>query len=297
MQLSDEPLNAVHFVEGEDLLVCAWLSDNRADFFRVQDGTHMGNLRVPAVNLPGVGSGRRELLDEMSAPTGAVLPRIRVGSDWVFNSYDGRLRLIHRMVDSVLELESDGICTILPVNGGKIEAVAFDRELGTSLVITDNGIVHIFQQHIPVGSLYLDKTISGGRLIPLLADAGALAVVVGWDEIVRLDLGGGITARINLHNSFASCSPDGGYVVTVGASRQTIHVLNDGLDVLFQGGSQDLWHSCDNLQPVEIPDQSSSLITGADITHDAIIACGVGGHLCVLTVEDLERLPQTRSLF
>lgn len=296
LHLADGPLAGVSFLEGEPLLVAVWYSPDECEFFAVADGTSAGRLVIDPPVGPRDGSSWRDFVATLQAPNKAYLPRVTTPRETIYTSYDGRLRLYHQTEPPFLRLE-DGAHSVALVNDThSVSTVGFDRELGAVVALLANGSLSFFQQTIAVAHGQPDA----GELPPdsflSVADAGALVVLGSGVGMRVFDFAGNERAA-NAHESLTGvCAATGHLIAAVSASGNTLRIYDDRLVLLAEEQVSALLSRQEPLQLVHAMPDDRTGVHAIDLTHDGILALGIGGYLSVLTVNDLTPVPQDQPL-
>jgi hypothetical protein len=174
---------------------------------------------------------------------------------------------------------------------------ALDRELGTVALLAADKTLHVYQQHIYLGSYPVEIKHGSAAPVLLLPDGGDLVFLIDAERIQTLDLNGTCLAecRSGVAVDCAASAPSGAGLVT--AHSGTLRVFDAALQLVRQEGVQSI---LDNSAPVQLlaaePDQPA-VFQALDVASDGTLAFVWGGVLCLAHAGDLTLLPQPRQLF
>jgi hypothetical protein len=297
LQLSTFPVCALHSLPGDPDLVVVWSSQHEAAFFDIDSGVFYGSLAVNATVRPGSNQWPR-FVEALRAPNGAYFPLALAPEAHVFSTYDGRLRAYWDR-GQVLILDMDGQPVPLARDGeAALSAVALDRELGTAAALSVDNRLHIYQQHVYVGSVEIETEPGLFRAL-LMPDAADSIRIVDTRRIQVLDFGG-----IRLHAQdapspveAAAVSPNGQRLVIGCQAEAMIRVYDAALHLVRQGTVYDVWAQADPVQLwVDAPPPDAAF-EAMCLTDEGRLTFVWGGVLCCVYLDALELVPHARTLF
>lgn len=300
LDLSDDPLHAVQFVEGESRHVAVWFSPLSADFYLDDSGAYFGTLDIdPPDNFDPSGDIWRRFVDSLRISADAYVDPVEANGVAVRLSHDGRLRVYwdrpHRLV-----LESDGQFVDLPFDDdAPLVAVGLDRDLGTIAALSASKALHFYQQNVYVGRYGLSDVSLGHAARVFLPDAAGVAVVVHDKGALVVDLGGRVRARTVLSSvvDVAACAPGGQFLALGERHSGLMHVYDIDLTLLHQGHSHNVLERAQALQLMPRFPAENEYLSSLAVADDGALAFTLGGAVCRSHIEVLPDLPHPRTLF
>ena len=144
-----------------------------------------------------------------------------MGAVTVLSSYDGRLHAIQTGEHTVTLIIDGEHVDLLRDYAAGVLATDLDRELGTVGVLTGDGALHVFQQHVRVGAYPLGLALDGCCPTVFLPD-GSGTVIVSDEGRVRIfdTVGRGLAEAICPEGLWGQAgAPAGVWVVRVAGRR------------------------------------------------------------------------------
>lgn len=301
LHLSTQPIEAVHIVAGSPPLVVVWDKRHQVHYYRFDDATPLGDGAFDAVEAPAdlQDAVWHETVSTFRAPNGSYLPTVYLNRLTLHQSRDGRMRLYHfHEGDSMLQVE-DHFLSLSRDDGGRYLVMGLDRALGLSAACDDDGLLHIFQQHVRVGLFEIGLSLGmDARLNLALPDGAGTLYVCDGERVIRVDSGGRIEQDLRTHFTVGkvAVSPAGGRVALADIDDNLIRVYDADLVQTHQKHAIDLVMDARQVQLLaSLPGRKAGL-SALDIADDGSIVFALGGVLCVTEVDALNMLPQARSL-
>jgi hypothetical protein len=285
-------------VTGDPPLIALDAADDGLLFFSAHSGAFYGGETLPRPDARDpLGNRPIALLDTLRAPNGALLPRVRIGAMTVLSAYDGRLHVI-QSGERAVKLAIDGEpVNLLRDHAAEVLAVGLDRELGTVGVLTDDGALHVFQQHVAVGT-YSVGVARGYRPSVFLPDAAG-TIIVGDEERTRVfDMAGRLLAQAPCPAMLgaAEVAPAGEWIIRYGGMRGAIQAYDARLTVVRQGAGEDLRAASRSVQLFPAEKVRDGEIEALALADDGLLAFVQGQTLCCAHLSTLAPLPSEQTL-
>jgi hypothetical protein len=300
VHLTNQAIQRLDLLAGKkDSLLAAWSQRDRATYFQLSDGIEVGEHQHQAVARAS--DKWADFVGGLVAPNEVHLPVIRTATFTLYTTVDGRARLFDQS-GRELRWEADGKETVLEVKGGALpfRALTFDPVMGVVGGLDDKGKLHLYQQHIRVGTfdLKLKPTDEDPALLVMSEGAGSVVAAV-HTEIVLADSGGKVVKRLSVHYPVGrlACSPDGKLLATGDSETGVIRVYElPNLLPTHQRHAVDLIHRATPTQLLaEFPPQGAA--PGAlVISNKGEVAFTLYGMICMSTLKQMDALPRPQAL-
>ncbi len=301
LHLSTQPVSAVQFVAGDSPLVAVWDSKHNVHFYNQYDATPYGEQKFSEKHVPADLADEfwQEFAASLRAPNGEPLPSVFMAGLNLYQSLDGRMRLYH-FQDGGLVLDLDGRYVDFAQDGeSRILLAGLDRILGLIGAVDEEGMLHIYQQHVSVGAYESGLTLGmDARLNLMMPDGLARILVSDGDRVLIIDSAGRVVHELMAHYAFGpvSISPNGQYIALGDIDDNVVRIYDSALRPTHQKHAIDLVASSRQVQLLaSLPGRKSGL-SALDITDKGVIAFALGGVICVTDIKNLDVLPQPRPL-
>ncbi len=298
IHLTNQAIQRLDILPGKVTLLAAWTQRDRASYFDLESGIEMGEHAHQAVAR---GSEKwPEFMASLVAPNGTPLPMIRTAQFTLYTSDDGRLRL-YRLAGDDLLLETEGQeLKIELVSKSDLVALGLDRFMGVIAALDAKGKLHLYQQHIRVGTFDLKLALDEESLLSLaIASGGAAIFVSNGKEIVLTDTAGQVKKRQSVHYFIGriACSPNGKFLATSDPETGVIRVYS-GTDLTptHQRHAMDLLQDAPQLQLIaDLPPFNAAPGTLV-IDDEGTLGFSISGVICVTELKHLDALPRPQPL-
>ncbi len=298
VHLTNQAIQSLHILPGKQTLLAAWTQRDRATYFDLETGIELGEHQHKAVSRQS--DKWLEFIATLVAPNGAYLPFVRTAQATLFTTNDGKLRLYWMTGDELL-LELDGKEVKLELKAkANIIALGLDRLMGAIAALDAKGKLHIFQQHISVGSFDLKLNLDEDSQSSLaIANGGSAIFISDGREIVLTDTSGKVKKRQSVHYFIGRmvCSPDGKRLVTSDPETGVIRVYTgDELQPTHQRHALDLLQDAAQLQLIADLPPFNAAPGALAIDDKGNIAFNISGVVCATTLKQLAALPRPQPL-
>lgn len=298
IHLTNQAIQNLHILPGKQPLLAAWTQRDRATYFDLETGVEVSEHQHKAVSRQS--DKWAEFLASLVAPNGAYLPYVRTAQAALYTTYDGKLRLYWMPADQLL-LELEGKEVKLEIKNLKapIFALVLDQIMGVIAALDGKGKLHLFQQHISVGSFDLKLNLNEDSQPSLaIAEGGSLIYASDGREMVQVDNSGKIKKRQAVHYFIGRlvCSPDGKRFVTSDPETGVIRVYDDELQPTHQRHALDLLQDAAQLQLIADLPPFNAAPGSLVIDNKGNIAFNISGVVCVTTLKQLDALPRPQPL-
>jgi len=298
VHLTNQAIQSLHILPGKQTLLAAWTQRDRATYFDLETGIELGEHQHKAVSRQS--DKWAEFIATLVAPNGAYLPFVRTAQASLYTTDDGKLRLYWMTGDELL-LELDGKEVKLELKAkANLVALGLDRMMGAIAALDAKGKLHIFQQHISVGSFDLKLNLDEDSQSSLaIANGGSSIFISDGHEIVLTDTSGKVRKRQSVHYFIGRmvCSPDGKRLVTSDPETGVMRVYTgDDLQPTHQRHALDLLEDAAQLQLIADLPPFNAAPGALAIDDKGNIAFNISGVICATTVKHLAALPRPQPL-
>jgi hypothetical protein len=298
LDLSDQPLHAVHFLAGDPPLLAVWLSPSEVWYYGVLDGAYYGEAQIVLPHpLDLVSESWRDFVVSLYAPNDAYLPHVDSGDVTISTSYDGRVRLCWER-GARLMLDMDGQRAVLAAQRDvPFVAVAMDRDLGTVAALDAARTVYFYQQHVYVGRYTLTEISGSPRLF--VPDAAGQIVIAHETGITVVDSAGQVQATLAATTpiGYAACSPEGEFIAMADRDTPLLRICDAQLQTLYQGSARDLFQETHALQLLPCELSPISRVTALAVSDVGDLAFALEGSVVCTSVDVLPAVPRQGALF
>lgn len=211
--VSDQPVQRLDFVNGEPEILAAW-TRTQVFFLDAATGDRLGERIFDYQRSVEDRSGDdwRAFLNGLTAPNNAPLPLVRLAHITIHSGEQGRLYLLQIGRDK-LYFDANSKETRLDTPGEvSFAAVGLDRALGLVAALDSGGGLHLYQQHMRVGTFNIGLTPRDDlRPAVLVSNEGTAIFVCDGQRIALTNASGRVRRHLDLHYpaSEVACSPDG----------------------------------------------------------------------------------------
>lgn len=296
IHLSDRPIRRLDILSGKPRLLAAWTQNTRVSYLDLQTGSPRGDRTIDDVP---VGDRRSEawqtFMQSLTAPNEVFLPYVRTKQAAISISADGRMRL-YQTSPTDLFLEIDGKESRLVIDGeASFLAVGMDRSLGLLAALDTEAKLHLYQQHIRVGTFETGLTIDEQfRPTLTIPQDGTVLYLTDGRSIVVMDSAGRVRQRLDLHYTLGAmnCSPNGKRFVTSDLDANVIRIYDSSLTPTHQRFAVDLLVEAKRAQLLPSPGMSSAALGPIAINNKGVLAFALSGALCVTNLAKMKAYPK-----
>lgn len=298
VHLTNQAIQSLDILPGKVPLLAAWTQRDRATYFDLENGIEMGEHQHKAVARQN--DKWPEFLASLVAPNGAILPFIRTAQFSMYTSDDGRMRL-YWLAGDELALEIEGKEVKIEVAAkATLRAMGLDRFMGVIAALDAKGKLHLYQQHIRVGSFDMKLNLNEDSQMSLAIAHGAAAIFLSdGRELVLTDTAGRVKKRQSVHYFVGriACSPDGKFLATSDTETGVIRVYSgNDLTPTHQRHAIDLLQDAMQLQLIaDLPPFNAAPGTLA-IDDKGNLAFTISGVVCATALKRLDVLPRPQAL-
>lgn len=298
VHLTNTAIQNLDILPGKTPLLAAWTQRDRATYFELESGVEVGEHQHKAVSRQS--DKWSEFIASLIAPNGAYLPLVRTAAMTIYTTDDGRMRLYHTAVDELF-LEMDGKEVTLELNAkASLIALGLDRFMGTIAALDEKGKLHLYQQHIRVGSFDMKLKFDEDSLPSLaIANGGTGIFVSDGRDIVLTDTGGRVKKRQPVHYLIRrlACSPNGQLLATSDAETGVIRVYSgEDLTPIHQRHAIDLLQDAAQLQLIADLPPFSAAPGALAIDDKGHLTFTISGVVCVTGLKRLDAIPRPQPL-
>ncbi|GAB4575122.1 MAG: hypothetical protein Kow0077_25110 [Anaerolineae bacterium] len=282
-------------------MVALWDAQHKVHYFNLFDATPSGERKFDVQQSIRDLDGEfwREFVSGLQAPNDAYLPTVLIAGLTLYQSRDGRLRLYHFHDGSlIMEVDSRHV-GLNQEQSPRILIAGLDRALGLCAAIDEHGLLHLFQQHIPVGTYELGLKLGvDARLNLHLPDGLGRLLVSDGEHVMLVDSAGRVVHSLHAHFAVGpvAISPEGQYILLGDIDDNVVRVYDSELRPTHQKHAIDLIATARQVQLIaSLPGRKAGL-SALDISDRGTIVFALGGVVCVTELKALDVLPQPRPL-
>lgn len=301
LHLSTQPVAAVQILGSDQPLVAVWDNRHKVHYYSQFDAMPSGEQVFDQQQAPtGLDDDFwREFVGSLRAPNDIYLPTVYMTGLALYQSRDGRLRLYH-FQDGTLILEVEGRHVSLNrEQDGRFLIAGLDRALGLCAAFSDQGELHIYQQHIRVGKY--DLGLAQGveaRLNLQMPDGLGRLLISDGEQVMMVDSAGRVLHSLTTHYAVGpiAISPNGQHILLGDIDDNLIRVYDGELRPVSQKHAIDLMAASRQVQLLaSLPGRKAGL-SAVDVSDRGTIVFALGGVICVTDVKALDILPQPKPL-
>jgi hypothetical protein len=306
IHLTNQAIQHLHILAGRQPALVAWTRPNRVHLYDLETGTLLEERTLPeAPANPHLLETRQSeawqtyLGELQGVDAGVYLPYVQTGNLHIHTTDDGKLRAYR--YGNQIHIATDGNEVALKLNDvSEIVSLAFDRALGTLVLLDDKRRLHIFQQHLAMGVFDVGLSAEAGtRAQVVISRGGGNIFVSDGQQIIAIDINGKVTHRVETHYFVGqlSCSPGGGMVIANDLETGVLRVYHgDSLAPTHQKFAIDLVSKAAQVQLLaDLPPPDTGL--SAIAAHNKGTICfAMSGVVCVTDVTEMDELPRARKL-
>ncbi len=293
---------AIQYIDIVQNVVASWSRRSRVVFHSLETGTALPELilQTPDDSTDRQGEAWQEFMATLVAPNGTALPVIHLRDMTIYLTEDGRMRLYHTG-DADLWLESDGSETQLDKGDATaFVTLALDRFLGLCAALDRQGKLHIYQQHIAVGTFDLGLKLQGEmRPAVAISHGGGSVYVSDGQRVVLTDSSGVRRRELSTHYAIRlmACSPDGRFLATCDLETGVVRVYTGAdLALSYQRFAIDLVAEATQVQLLADMPPHSVAPSAMSIDNAGTLAFSMGGVICVTDLSHMDKLPRPQAL-
>ncbi len=301
VHLTNQVIPGLDILGGNPPLLAVWSQRDRVTFFHLESGAPIEERSLKSTQgFQHQSEAWREFVSTLVAPNRVYLPSVRVPQATMYATNDGQMRL-YDLGNADLRLDIEG--KEIPLDAGGVNAfvaVGLDRVLGLIAALDDQGKIHIYQQHIPVGvfdiGLALQPELQPGLAI---SHGGAAIFVSDGERLALTDSAGRVRKCLETHYFIGkiACSPNGRLLAASDLETGVIRVYNGSdLTPTHQRHAIDLLAKATQLQLLADMPPPGVAVTALAIANDGLLAFAISGVVCVTELEWMVALPRPQKL-
>ncbi|MEL6408309.1 MAG: hypothetical protein AAFR81_28340 [Chloroflexota bacterium] len=302
IHLSNQAIQQLNILPGINPRLVVWTQHNRARFYDLDNGTFLDDLTLDSNPTADRTSDTWQafLAHTKGIDSNYYLPFVQTPQVNIYSTDDGKLR-VYQQTDDQLFIYADGSEEALDIaENTHLLSVDLDGALGTLAALDDNLQLHIYQQHIRVGTfdigLQADPDLRAGIVV---SRGGSAIYATDGKHIVQVTSGGDIVKTLETHYFIGqiACSPGGGMVITSDMESGVLRVYKgDDLILTHQKFAIDLVAQANQVQLLaDLPPAGTALST-ITAHNKGILAFAMSGVVCVTHVRYMDDIPRPKTL-
>lgn len=301
LHLTNHAIQRLDLLVGQTPLLGVWSQRDQVYFYEADTGIPVGERTIESLRADDRESDEWQgFVSSLSAPNKAYFPFVHTRQVMIYTTSDGKMRLYH-LGDTDLYLDIDGREISLDVSGDAgLIAVGLDRFLGLIAAVDDKGLLHIYQQNVPIGVFDVEISVEDQvQTIVAVPSGGASIYISDGQQIVITDSSGKVKKRVQSHYPIGqmACSPNGKLLATSDADSGVIRVYN-GSDLIatHQRHAIDLMAEATQVQLLANLPPSMTAPSALAINDKKIMAFSMSGVVCVTALNSMDALPRPQRL-
>lgn len=302
IHLSNQAIQTLQILPSKPPLLAVWLRPERVQYYDFNKGRLLAEKSIGTPpNAPRSSEAWQDYVGSLTgADTSFYLPSVRLNGLDLYATDDGKLR-VYRQADEQLFIEIDGEESPLKLVGAeRFVVMDLDRALGTIVGLDEQGKLHIYQQHIRIGTFDLGlKLESDLRPQVAIARGGGNIYASDGQTLVALDASGTILKKQMMHYFIArlACSPSGNMVISSDIEAGVMRVYRgDNLALSHQRFAIDLVAAANQVQLLADLPALGSAVNSLAAYSKGMFAFSMSGLLCISNVEDMDEVPRPKVL-
>ncbi len=300
LHLTNQAIQRIHILTGSPTLLVVWIRRNRVAYYNLETGAQVGEHVLPNVNVQERQSDEwKAFVGGLVAPNGVHLPVIRIPGATLYQTEDGRMRLVHTGgTDLYLDTEGKEV-KLHASDAAPFRVIEVDRFLGITTALDEKGRLHIYQQNIRMGNFDLGLPILPELPLAMAVARGAGTLFISnGRRILLTNNSGKVRKEIDTHYDIGKlvCSPNGRLLATSDQDTSVIRVYN-GLDLTptYQRFAIDVMAEATQVQLIaDLPSRHAAL-SALTLNDNGVMAFAISGMVCVADMGELDTLPQAHT--
>ena len=296
LQLPQPLIRRIDLLTGASSVVAVWTQMDRVHYYDQRSAKSLGERVIDKMSAVERADPRwRKFLDELRAPNSSYLPLVYAANLTVHSAEDGSFHL-YQLADATLVLDVGGKESVIEVEDGvRFVSLDLDRQLGLIVGLDRGGRLHLYQQRIRIGIHDTDLAMDGEFTPIVLTSLSSKAILaIDGAQIVTFDAAGKVRKRLELHYlpSAIALSPDGRVCVTADADTGVIRAYDaETLMATHQRFAIDLAADARRSNAAAGGQPTTSVPGVLAINNRGVVAFGLGGLLCVTSMNRMKALP------
>ena len=286
----------MHIVASAPAQLVVRTQSDRIAFFHVETGASLGH-RVQASAplheeyLSDEWLGYFSTLRDFEGTT--YLPLMRTNTLQIYNSADGRTRLI-RSADNRIQILRRGTLKVLDIPSPPL-AIAMQSSSGQIAILDAKSRLQLIRQGERVFFLDIGLPLDSiSANLVAFADAADVIFASNGREIVRVGSGGKVEGRTDVHYGLAqmACAPEGDLLATSDNHSGLIRVYSGSdLRLSHQRHAQDLIAEARQLQLLSEMPPTSVATSALALGKDGALCFAMSGVICKTNIGQMSKIP------
>lgn len=305
VHLANSAIRMVEIISGTRPILAAWAAPRHVNLFDLSDGAPLGEVTLPplpAVNAPPE-LWERFQEETLRLPNGDHLTRVQLANRTLFLTREGAQRLHWDGGASLILIDDkEAVPLAVPADAPSVTrwlAVDFDRDLGFTAALADNGRLYLYELNVFKGSYDLGLQPEDERRCHVQIQRGQHLHATDGRTLVAVTTSGAVKKRLALHYRVAlmASSPDGQQLALVDYEDGIVRLYR-GADLLLthQKFAIDLVLEAAPRQLLEELPPPMTAVSGLALADQGVIAFAMGGVLCCTHQDALTALPRSPQI-
>jgi hypothetical protein len=298
VHLANSAIRMIEVFGGARPMLAAWASPRHVSLFDLNDGAPLRETALPP--LPTLQAPQelweRYQEEALRLPNGEHITRVQIANRTLLLTRDGAQRL-HWDGAASLMLMDDKEAVLLEAAGvSRWLAVDFDRDLGFTAALADDGRLYLYELNVFKGSYDLGLQPEDDRRCHVQIQRGQHIHATDGRTLVAVGANGTVKKRVALHYRVAlmASSPDGQQLALVDYEDGIVRLYR-GSDLLLthQKFAIDLVAEAAPRQLLEELPPPMTAVSSLALANQGMIAFAMGGVLCCTHQDALTALPRS----
>ncbi len=293
--------SAIHMIEvfvGARPMLAAWASPRHVNLFDLNDGAPLHEATLPP--LPALQAPQelweRYQEETLRLPNGEHITRVQIANRTLLLTRDGAQRLHWDGAASLVLMDDKEAVALETASVSRWLAVDFDRDLGFTAALADDGRLHFYELNVFKGSYDLGLQPEDDRRCHVQIRRGQHIHATDGRTLVAVGANGTVKKRLALHYRVAlmASSPDGQQLALVDYEDGIIRLYR-GADLLLthQKFAIDLVAEAAPRQLLEDLPPLMTAVSSLALANQGVVAFAMGGVLCCTHQDAMTALPRS----
>ncbi len=296
VHLANSAIRMVEVVPGARPLLAAWTSPSHVSWFDLQDGALVGQATLPPLPPAQASSEVWESYQQaLSLSEDRRLTRVQYGQRWLFLTRDGTQRLHWDGGGALLYMGEGQQRPLDSPEAGRWLAVDFDRDLGFTAALAEDGRLFLYERHQLLGRFDVGLCPEPEQRCYVQILQGQHIYATDGRALVAADVNGVVRRRLALHFRVA--------LMTSSLDGQMLAIVDyeDGILRLYRAADFRLTHqkfaidlviAAAPRQLIEELPPPMTVVSSLAPADQGVVAFAMGGVLCCTHQDMFNALPR-----
>jgi hypothetical protein len=296
VHLANSAIRMVEVVAAPRPLLAAWTSPSHVSWFDLQDGALVAQATLPPLP-PAQASSEvwASYQQALSLSEDRRLTRVQYGQRWLFLTRDGTQRLHWDSGGALLYASENKLHSLASSEVARWLAVDFDRDLGFTAALAEDGRLFLYERHLLVGSFDIGLCPEAEQRCHVQIQRGQHVYVTDGQTLAAVGVNGVVRKRLALHFRVAlmTSSSDGQMLAIVDYEDGILRLYRSAdLMLSHQKFAIDLMIAAAPRQLIEELPPPMTVVSSLALASQGVVAFAMGGVLCCTHQDAFNVLPR-----